>query len=268
MQSRTGELRLPSGRISGNLTLNGAHLNNPNGVAVNAEHLDVGSYLRAQDGFICDCEIILTAARIGAAVHIDGARLRHRGRRVVSPHVRAGAAARRECARGDIDPARGGRHDRGLIDVDPSCRQVRSSRGVLAWIPLVIGSLASLGANVAVADPTLIARFIAAWPSLALIGAYELLMGQIRQGRSARPQAEEGVQQGRRSESTGDVGNAQPKSTHERARCLHQLAWQCAQGNCGPDGAIAAQFLAVPAGVDGSRTQGALDSLSHRLVTP
>jgi hypothetical protein len=71
----TGELRLPSGKISGNLLLNSAHLDNPDGAAINAEHLDVGSNLRAEDGFRCDGEIVLTAARIGAAVTIDGARL-------------------------------------------------------------------------------------------------------------------------------------------------------------------------------------------------
>jgi hypothetical protein len=47
--------------------------------------------------------------------------------------------------------------------------------GALPWVLLLVGSLASLGANVAVADPTLIARIIAAWPSFALIGAYEML---------------------------------------------------------------------------------------------
>lgn len=46
---------------------------------------------------------------------------------------------------------------------------------------MIISSLASLGANVAVADPSLIARIVAAWPSFALIGAYEMLLGQIRQ---------------------------------------------------------------------------------------
>ncbi|MEV4176041.1 hypothetical protein [Nonomuraea sp. NPDC049709] len=47
--------------------------------------------------------------------------------------------------------------------------------GVLPWV-LLIASLASIGANVAVAEPTVIARVIAGWPSLALIGAYEVLM--------------------------------------------------------------------------------------------
>ncbi|MFF4415730.1 DUF2637 domain-containing protein [Streptosporangium sp. NPDC001559] len=55
-----------------------------------------------------------------------------------------------------------------------------SRGGALAWTLLVVGSLASLGANVAVAEPGLIGRVIAAWPSIALIGSYELLMSQIR----------------------------------------------------------------------------------------
>ena len=52
--------------------------------------------------------------------------------------------------------------------------------GVLPWALLVIGSTASLGANVAVAQPTAVGRVIAAWPSFALIGAYEMLTRQIR----------------------------------------------------------------------------------------
>lgn len=75
----TGEVRLPSARINGNLILNGAHLDNPDGAAISAEHLDVGSNLRGQDGFRCEGEILLTAARVGAAVNIDGARLRAPG---------------------------------------------------------------------------------------------------------------------------------------------------------------------------------------------
>jgi hypothetical protein len=66
------------------------------------------------------------------------------------------------------------------------------SRGsFLAWSMLLVGSLASLGANIAVAEPSLIGRFIAAWPSAALIGSYELLMSQIRQ---ASAKGADGVQ--------------------------------------------------------------------------
>ncbi|KAA9374834.1 hypothetical protein F5972_29975 [Microbispora cellulosiformans] len=63
---------------------------------------------------------------------------------------------------------------------------------MLPWILPIVGSLASLGANVAVADPSLIARIVAAWPSFALIGAYEMLLGQIRQDlcRSGEDSAE------------------------------------------------------------------------------
>lgn len=57
--------------------------------------------------------------------------------------------------------------------------------GLLPWALLVIGSVASLAANVGVAEPTTIGRVIAAWPSFALIGSYELLMRQVRRTASA-----------------------------------------------------------------------------------
>ncbi|TQN32697.1 uncharacterized protein DUF2637 [Haloactinospora alba] len=52
--------------------------------------------------------------------------------------------------------------------------------GVLPWTLLIVGSAASLAANVAVADPTVWSRVIHAWPAFALIGSYELLMRQFR----------------------------------------------------------------------------------------
>lgn len=52
--------------------------------------------------------------------------------------------------------------------------------GVLPWTLLIIGSVASLAANIAVAEPTMWSRIIHAWPSAALIGSYELLMRQFR----------------------------------------------------------------------------------------
>src|ERR1700722_2523282 len=52
--------------------------------------------------------------------------------------------------------------------------------GVLPWALLVAGGVASLAANVAVAEPTLIGRVIAAWPSFALTASYELLTRQVR----------------------------------------------------------------------------------------
>src|SRR5690625_2314286 len=52
--------------------------------------------------------------------------------------------------------------------------------GLLPWTLLILGSVASLAANIAVADPTLWSRVIHAWPSFALMGAYELLMREFR----------------------------------------------------------------------------------------
>jgi Protein of unknown function (DUF2637) len=43
--------------------------------------------------------------------------------------------------------------------------------GSLSWLLLGAGSIASLAANVAVAEPTVTGRVIAAWPSFALIGS-------------------------------------------------------------------------------------------------
>jgi hypothetical protein len=57
--------------------------------------------------------------------------------------------------------------------------------GMLPWALLVIGSVASLAANVAVAEPTATGRVIAAWPSFALIASYELLMRQVRRAAEA-----------------------------------------------------------------------------------
>jgi hypothetical protein len=54
----------------------------------------------------------------------------------------------------------------------------------LPWTLLIVGSLASLAANVAVANPTTVSRLIAAWPSFAFVGAYHLLQGQLRIGRT------------------------------------------------------------------------------------
>lgn len=65
----------------------------------------------------------------------------------------------------------------------------RSGRrgGLLPWTLLILGSGASLAANVAAATPTVEGRVIAAWPSFALMGAYELLMRQIRHSVDDRP---------------------------------------------------------------------------------
>jgi len=79
---------------------------------------------------------------------------------------------------------------------------------VLPWALLVAGSAASLTANVAVAEPTATGRVIAAWPSFALIAAYELLMRQVRRSAAASGSAslgKPGPQVSRRESSGGDV---------------------------------------------------------------
>ena len=52
--------------------------------------------------------------------------------------------------------------------------------GVLPWFLLIAGSTASLAANVAVAEPTVIARLVARWPAFALLCSLETLMHRIR----------------------------------------------------------------------------------------
>lgn len=55
----------------------------------------------------------------------------------------------------------------------------RSPAGILAWASLLAGIGASLAANVSAADSTSIGRLVAAWPPVALLLAWELLM-QVR----------------------------------------------------------------------------------------
>jgi hypothetical protein len=61
--------------------------------------------------------------------------------------------------------------------------------GALPWLLLCIGSLASVAANVAAAEPTMIGRIIAGWPGLALVGSLEMLMRQIRLASASVPPA-------------------------------------------------------------------------------
>ena len=62
--------------------------------------------------------------------------------------------------------------------------------GLLPWTLLIIGSAASLAANVVVAEPSVVGRLIAGWPSFALIGSYELLMRQIKYANSENSELE------------------------------------------------------------------------------
>jgi hypothetical protein len=87
--------------------------------------------------------------------------------------------------------------------------------GVLPWALLVTGSVASLAANVAAAEPTATGRVIAAWPSFALIGSYELLMRQIRSA-AGRARADKPAARNRRV--ARDATSAKPKSSISRQR--------------------------------------------------
>jgi len=127
----------------------------------------------------------------------------------------------------------------------------RSGRtgGVLPWALLVAGSVASLAANVAVAEPTLIGRVIAVWPSFALTASYELLTRQVRRGaddpnaqvrRLSGPQPALRVTAGRGS-SPGlrIVGLSRAGSVNQRASGeLQRQAWQWALANRGEDGCL------------------------------
>jgi hypothetical protein len=78
----------------------------------------------------------------------------------------------------------GERHDRGSLNslAGRSCSGGRG--GLVPWALLVTGSVASLAANAAVAEPSAAGQVIPAWPSFALIGSYELLMRQTRSAAS------------------------------------------------------------------------------------
>jgi hypothetical protein len=59
-------------------------------------------------------------------------------------------------------------------------RRAGEAVGPLAWLSLLLGVGASLGANVAAAEPTVQGRLVAAWPPVALLLSYELLMQQVK----------------------------------------------------------------------------------------
>ena len=120
--------------------------------------------------------------------------------------------------------------------------------GTLPWALLVAGSVASLGANVAVAEPTLVGRVIAAWPSFALTASFELLTRQVRRG-AAREDAENqqlrGPQPSRAVAGRGSasglrvVGPSRAGGGSQRANGeLRRQAWQWALANGDEDGTL------------------------------
>jgi hypothetical protein len=57
-------------------------------------------------------------------------------------------------------------------------RRAGQRAGVLPWAALLLGLGASLAANVAAAEPSVVGRLVAAWPPVGLLLSYELLMQQ------------------------------------------------------------------------------------------
>src|SRR5260370_18893917 len=106
--------------------------------------------------------------------------------------------------------------------------------GALPWALLIAGSVASLAANVAVAEPTLIGRVIAAWPSFALTASYELLTRQVRRGAVHEDQHGKKSQQQRPADAVGgvEVGRravvppAPARQDTARGAALRRQAWR------------------------------------------
>ena len=124
--------------------------------------------------------------------------------------------------------------------------------GVLPWALLVAGSVASLAANVAVAEPTMVGRVIAAWPSFALTASYELLTRQIRAsaathvgGNVRARQASARLHAARREARAGDrapVPGLALVQQHPARQImgseLQREAWQWALANRADDGSL------------------------------
>lgn len=132
-----------------------------------------------------------------------------------------------------------------LLDDSRSGRKA----AVLPRALLIAGSVASLAANVAVAEPTLIGRIIAAWPSFALTASYELLTRQVRRGATRQDQCNGQSQQQQQQSLAASVGRApagrlgpiSPSRAHDvtpRGTELRCQAWQWALARKASDGAL------------------------------
>jgi hypothetical protein len=122
--------------------------------------------------------------------------------------------------------------------------------GVLPWALLIVGAAASLAANIAVAEPTVTGRVIAAWPSFALTASYELLMRQVRhaaaRAQESRP-VELSAQQDERAAGAEPQPHAVPGPQAGEGRrpvaaggqrMLQRRAWQWAVANRRADGSL------------------------------
>jgi hypothetical protein len=115
--------------------------------------------------------------------------------------------------------------------------------GTLPWALLVAGSVASLAANVAVAEPTATGRVIAAWHSFALIAAYELLMRQVRRTATSRTEALRRRPESPHGNRTAASARAPrlgkvPGDHGATGQDLQRQAWQWAQANRLDDGSL------------------------------
>jgi Protein of unknown function (DUF2637) len=116
--------------------------------------------------------------------------------------------------------------------------------GFLPWALLVAGSAASLAANVAVAEPTVTGRVVAAWPSFALIASYELLMRQVRRAAEVGTfRQRSGGIRGRPASMppAGRPGRPRPgagERSAARGREAQVVAWQWALANRTGDGSL------------------------------
>lgn len=122
--------------------------------------------------------------------------------------------------------------------------------GALPWSLLLVGSVASLAANVAVAEPTLIGRVIAAWPSFAPTASYELLTRQVRRGAPREDRHDEENRSGEKMRqqrlavavhqaSPGRLAVVQPslpQNAPVRGDALQRQAWQWALARQTEDG--------------------------------
>lgn len=126
----------------------------------------------------------------------------------------------------------------------------RSGRkgGTLPWALLVAGSVASLLANVAVAEPTLIGCVIAAWPSFALTASYELLTRQVRSGAVQDDSKQEPSQRPRQTSANTDPPSAAAlrlvpppelgKGGQRLGADLQRRAWHWALAHRASDGSL------------------------------
>ena len=157
----------------------------------------------------------------------------------------------------------------------------RSGRrgGFLPWALLVAGSAASLAANVAVAEPTVTGRMIAAWPSFSLIAVYELLMRQVRRRAETRiperrpARASVSVTGTAATRASGPATTVRAATRQRRAagREVRLDAWRWAQGNRGADGSlpagkvIAQQYGRMSGGADWSSVPDYPANLARRV---